>query len=441
MRFFEFQQTSNQNIPSAQEASQDKKDIMTLIGLKPSPEALAKVRDLLGPELAEPAEKTPIEPQKPVVPADELENPNTGEPEDQAALKQESIELLDENVLNMLVEKIKALDPSNPKDAVKISAIETILESDVIEPAVEDLVRPRFRSFQDNIIADVRGALIDAPNPVMDKIGFLDKCKSGIVDLKATFNSQPAGNIYDLADDKVLNNIKKRLAMISYGVGASKLGNMEVLLILIGKNVSKEGSGDITLSDGTDVEIKASKTEKKDPSGAVLYALAKDKDNQPLYGSNIEAGDAWIKKMSKIMTNPPISLNAKSIKNQINPAIAGNPKKVQYTVDAIKDIYRTIFRKASPKIIDYLDRISTPDGIDALSLVKISRMIEFEYYKKALGHEAVMFVNVTTGNYRYIAKAADLLKQLSASKGDFYSTGIIDMQGSYANGLSKVFIA
>jgi hypothetical protein len=141
------------------------------------------------------------------------------------------------------------------------------------------------------------------------------------------------------------------------------------------------------------------------------------------------------------MKNPPISLNAKSIKGLINPAIIGNPKKVQYTVNAIKAIYKTIFRKASPAIIDYLDKIATPDGIDALSLVKISRMIEFEYYKKALGHEAIMFVNITSGNYRYISKSSDLLKQLSASKGDFYSTGIIDMQGSYANGLSKVFIA
>lgn len=439
MRFFEFQQTTS-NSPTAKEANQDKKDIMTLIGLKPSPEALEKVKELLGPELINPVEK---EPTKLATPIDSNKTPEepTEEPDDQTSLKQESVELLDENVLNILVEKIKALDPNNPKDAIKISAIETILESDVIEPIVEELVRPRFKSYQNNIIADVRGALIDAPNPVLEKISFLDKCKSGMVDLKATFETQPAGNIYNLADDNVLNNIKNRLAAISYGVGASKLGNMEVLLILIGKNVTKEGSGDITLSDGTDVEIKASKTEKKDPTGAVLYALAKDKDNQPLYGSNIEAGDTWIKSMSKIMNNPPISLNAKSIKTQINPAIAGNPKKIEYTVNAIKDIYKTIFRKASPKIIDYLDRISTQEGIDALSLVKISRMIEFEYYKKAIGHEAVMFVNVTTGNYRYISKASDLLKQLSASKGNFYSTGIIDMQGSYANGLSKIFIA
>ena len=434
MRFFEFQQTQNTNIPSAQVASQDKKDIMTLIGLKPSPEALAKVRDLLGPELT-----TPEEPE-PELLDDPSNQPNTTN-NDQETLKKESIELLDENVLNILVDRIKSLDPNNPKDAIKISAIETILESDVIEPAVEELIRPRFRSFQDAIIADVRGALIDAPNPVMDKIKFLDKCKTGIVDLQAIFKSSPAGNIYNLADDTVLNNIKQRLAMISYGVGSSKLGNMEVLLILIGKNVSKEGSGDITLADGTDVEIKASKTAIKDPSGAVLYALAKDQDNQPLYGSNIDAGETWTATMSKIMKNPPISLNAKSIKGLINPAIIGNPKKVQYTVNAIKAIYKTIFRKASPAIIDYLDKIATPDGIDALSLVKISRMIEFEYYKKALGHEAIMFVNITSGNYRYISKSSDLLEQLSASKGDIYSTGIIDMQGSYANGLSKVFIA
>jgi hypothetical protein len=437
MRFFEFQQTQNTNIPSAQVASQDKKDIMTLIGLKPSSEALAKVRDLLGPELTTSKETEPVEPELPVDPSNQPDPTS----DDQETLKKESVELLDENVLNILVDRIKSLDPNNPKDAIKISAIETILESDVIEPAVEELVRPRFRSFQDAIIADVRGALIDAPNPVMDKINFLDKCKTGIVDLQATFKSSPAGNIYNLADDAVLNNIKKRLAMISYGVGSSKLGNMEVLLILIGKNVSKEGSGDITLADGTDVEIKASKTDKKDPSGAVLYALAKDKDNQPLYGSNIDAGETWTATMSKIMKNPPISLNAKSVKGIINPAIAGNPKKVEYTVNAIKAIYKTIFRKASPTIINYLDKIATPEGIDALSFVKISRMIEFEYYKKALGHEAVMFVNITSGNYRYISKSSDLLKQLSASKGDFYSTGIIDMQGSYANGLSKVFIA
>lgn len=446
MRFFEFQQTQNTNVPSAQEASRDKKDIMTLIGLKPSTEALLKVKELLAGEedpIADP--QTPVEKQ-PVVPTQPNDTTKL-EPE----VKTESIEVLSEDVMTLLLEKIKSLNPNNPKDAAKISQIETILEDDVIEPAVNNLIKPKFNSHQISIASDLKGALIAAPNPVLEKIDFLDKCTTGLVDLKAMFASTKQGNIYQAVNNSVLNSIKNKIGSIEYGTGASRLGKMEVLLTLVGKGITKEGKGDLTLSDGTEVEIKASSTglsKKKantlETSGAVLYALAKDENKKNLYGSNIAAGEIWSKKMSKILSNPPLSLNTTSIIKIINPAIAGNPKKIQYTVDCIKEIYKNIFIRAPASQINILDKISTPDGINPVILIKIARMIEFEYYKKAVGHEAVLFCNATTGNYKYVEKAKDLGNEIttSSSKGNtFYSTGILDMKGTYANGLSKIFVS
>lgn len=444
MRFFEFQQTQNTNVPSAQEASQDKKDIMTLIGLKPSTDALLKVKELLAGEedpIADP--QTPVKKQ-PVVPA---------QPNDTIKLapevKTESSAVLSEDIMNLLLEKIKSLNPNDPKDAAKISQIETILEDDVIEPAVNNLIKPKFNSHQVSIASDLKGALIAASNPVLQKIEFLEKCTSGLVDLKSTFNSTKVGNIYQIVNNPVLNNIKTKIGSIEYGTGSSRLGKMEVLLTLVGKGITKEGRGDLTLSDGTEVEIKASstgpnqKTGNIETSGAVLYALAKDENKKSIYGNNTAAGEIWTKKMSRILPNPPLSINTRSITKKINPAIAGNPKKTQYTVDCIKEIYRSIFINAPDSQINILDKIASPEGINPSALIKISRMIEFEYYKKAVGHTAVLFCNATTGNYKYIEKAKDLANSMTISSGEgntFYSMGILDMKGTYANGLSKIFI-
>jgi hypothetical protein len=446
MRAFEFltefvASTTDATSPST--AVQDKKDIMTLIGLKPSAEALLKVKELLGDVAVDDTALTDKPEQ--VTSTDNVEEL----PQEEPKIKTESV--LSEDVMMLLVEKIKSLDPNNPKDAAKISQIETILEDDVIEPAVNNLIKPKFNSHQISIASDLKGALIAAPNPVLQKIEFLDKCTTGLVDLKATFASTKQGNIYQIVNNPVLNNIKNKIGSIEYGVGASRLGKMEVLLTLVGKGITKEGKGDLTLSDGTEVEIKASSTvpsktkaETLETSGAVLYALAKDDKGENLYGSNIAAGKVWTKKMSKILPNPPLSLNTSSIIKIINPAIAGNPKKVQYTVDCIKEIYKNIFIKAPDSQINILDKIATPEGINPVTLIKIARMIEFEYYKKAVGHEAVLFCNATTGNYKYVEKAKDLGNEIttSSAKGNtFYSTGILDMKGTYANGLSKIFVS
>jgi hypothetical protein len=446
MRFFEFQQTQNTNVPSAQEAGQDKKDIMTLIGLKPSTEALLKVKELLAGEEDPIADPQPPVEKQPMVPNQPNDNTKLA-PE----VKTESIEALSEDVMTLLLEKIKSLNPNNPNDAAKISQIETILEDDVIEPAVNNLVNPKFNSHQVSIASDLKGALIAAPNPVLQKINFLEKCTTGLVDLKSTFSSTKQGNIYQIVNDPVLNNIKTKIGSIEYGVGASRLGKMEVLLTLVGKGITKEGKGDLTLSDGTEVEIKASSTVPSrskpgsmETSGAVLYALAKDEKKQNLYGSNIAAGTVWAKKMSKILPDPPLSLNTRSITKIINPVISGNPKKIQYTVDCIKEIYKSIFIKAPDSQINILDKIASPEGINPVALIKISRMIEFEYYKKAVGHTAVLFCNASTGNYKYVEQAKDLGSSITTSseKGnDFYSIGIIDMKGTYANGLSKIFVS
>jgi hypothetical protein len=232
---------------------------------------------------------------------------------------------------------------------------------------------------------------------------------------------------------------------------------MEVLLILIGKGVSKKGSGDLTLDDGTEVEIKASSTtqsvdnsgnKKISTSGSVMYALAKEAgSNEKPYGSNEEALKVWQIGFSKItgmsINEIPRSLSDLSVNNKINPLIIGNRSRTTKVTDLLKKIFRIIFKNAPPAAFNKIDNyVSVEGGINIAGLIKFSRKIEFDYYQKLVKHDAILFINTTTGNYYYITSGTELSKLISTSaKGSgFYTTGLMDLAGTYANGMSKVFV-
>lgn len=423
------------------DVEQEKEDIMVLLGFKPSPDALSKVQNILGDLTPQqqptktatvPAEKVP---PKQFTPAAE---PVQSDPED-TELKEDS------SLINALVERIKKLDPSNPADASKITKIESILEEDIIAPAIVVIVDKKFNKGAVEKVSDyIKNSIIAAQNPVMEKIKFLTKCNKGLVNLKATFTKNPIGNMYSMIDDQVFNNIKQRLGQFELGTGSNKIGKMETLLAFIGTGASKQGAGDLSFSDGSELEIKASSQDRKgSPSGAAMYALGKDKTTgETAYGSNFEAKQKWEAKMRQILPTVPVSLNATSITKHINPYIAGNSKKIKYTVDAIKEIYAYIFKNADSTMLSPLNHISSKDGIDSAKLIKAARQIEFDYYKQIMKHDAILFINADTGNYHYAESGEELIKTLGSGKkgSSIFSTGILDMNGTYANGLSKIFI-
>jgi hypothetical protein len=431
---------------------QDKADIMTLLGFKPSKEALSVVQQILAEPEVEPTnqssiQKTPIaqpQPQQDTTP--QATQQSTLPVEQPVPNEEPEEELYEDGVIDLLVEKIKKLDPNNPKDADKITKIESILEDDVIEPAITKVVAKKFNSFVDLIVNDIKHALMAASNPIIEKIKFLVRVDKGLVDLKAIFASQTVGNVYHVVNDPVFDNIKYRLGRIEYGVGGSKLGKMETLLTFIDKNASKQGHGDLNFADGTEVEIKASSDKKGGGvSGAKMIALGKDKTTgESAYGSNIEAGKYWAANMTPIIPIKylPMSLTDGSIRKQINPYIEGKPKLIKHTVDVIKDVYKKIFVNASPKMFSVLDDIANKEGINPEKLIRASRQIEFDYYKKLINHDAILFINADSGNYTYVESGKNLAKSISTTGrgSNFYTTGIIDFQGSYGNGLSAVFI-
>lgn len=434
--------------PPGQNASveQEKKDIMVLLGFKPSRDALAQIQSILG--TAEPAQ--PKVNAAPVVKKQPIAQPQAKsterKPTDTEPPNPETDELKEDlSLIDALVDRIKKLDPANPADASKIIKIEAILEEDVIEPAIMAIVKKKFNSFIDIISNDIKNAIISASNPVLDKIKFLTKCNKGLINLKKVLRDKANGNVYALINDPVFENIKKRLGQIEYGTGGNKLGRMEALLAFISAGVTKQGSGDLTLPGNMELEVKASSQDKKgNTSGAVLVALGKDKETgETAYGSNLQAGKLWLNAMQKVLPKVPSSLNSKSINTEINPYIAGDAKKINYTVNAIKEVYSFIFRHADSKMLAPLDSIKSKDGIDAGALIKAARQIEFDYYKKLIKHDAILFVNSHTGAYRYIETGQQLANELTSSKkgSNFYSTGILDMRGTYGNGLSKIFIS
>lgn len=455
------------------EPLKDKQDILVLLGFKPSRKALDKIDAILDLDLepivnpsaanttqsaAQPkataaTTAATAPPAANLAPTTSTINPLAPV----APIRAESIELAEANIVKSLMEKIQQLDPNNPKDAYKLSQIEAILEGDIIDPAISKIISKKFKSSADKIIADFRTAINESRNSIIDKIKFLTKCDKGLISLQDTFKSSTTGNIYTLVNDPVLDSIRNKLVSIEYGTGASKLGKMEVLLILIGKGVSKQGSGDLTLDDGTEVEIKASSTvqgidskgnKKISTSGSVMYALAKEAgSNEKPYGSNEEALKVWQMGFSKITATPiddiPRSLSELSVNNKINPLIIRNRSRILKVTDLLKKIFRIIFKKAPPGAFNQIDKyVSFENGINIAGLIKFSRKVEFDYYQKLVKHDAILFINTTSGNYYYITSGMELSKLISTSaKGSgFYTTGLMDLAGTYANGMSKIFV-
>lgn len=448
------------------EPLKDKQDILVLLGFKPTKKALDKIDAILDLDLdpivnpdAANTTQAAAQPKATAATTPPAANlaPTTSTINPLAPIRAESIELDEANIVKSLMEKIQQLDPNNPKDAYKLSQIEAILEGDIIDPAISKIISKKFKSSADKIIADFRTAINESRNSIIDKIKFLTRCDKGLISLQDTFNSSTTGNIYSIVNDPVLDSIKNKLASIEYGTGASKLGKMEVLLILIGKGVSKQGSGDLTLDDGTEVEIKASSTaqaidkkgnKKISTSGSVMYALAKETgSSEKPYGSNEEALKVWQMGFSKITGTPiddiPRSLSDLSVKNKINPLIIRNRSRTLKVTDLLKKIFRIIFKKAPPGAFNQIDKyVSFENGINIAGLIKFSRKVEFDYYQKVVKHDAILFINTTSGNYYYITSGMELSKLISTSaKGSgFYTTGLMDLAGTYANGMSKIFV-
>ena len=458
-------------------------DIMLLLNLNPKPATLQKIDKILSKAAVDKAEPSKpdlgksIPAAKPGKTSANQTAPTAAEPADKRSNKPVApnqavgTSELDEAVPKQsLIQKIEALerDRDNPQSSKLLSMIEAVLEHERLEELTTKLVEKKFKDNVEQIISSLLSLIMNARVPIASKLAFFPKANAGIVDYAEFFKINRIGNaesqtsLYDtLKSDPLLNAIGKRIGQLEFGVGGNKLGKMEILMILIGKGVTKQGSGDLHLNDGTDLEIKTSgptidKKGKKSTSGAPLYALGKDKKTgESVYGANTGALKDWQKDAGRILgIDPkavPHSLNA-SVIDKLNSMTVGQNKKRQALLKAIKNIFKHVFKHADDLSLDVIDSCIGKNGIDGNALVKAARQIEFDYYKKAIGHSAVLFINTSTGNYYYIESGEELMQhmrsgqnQVSGSrkgpKNPFYSTGIIDMKGTYANGLSKVFTA
>ena len=454
-------------------ASINKQNALLLLKLDPDASAMAEVQKLLSQyqklngtdDLQPPAPVAPTAsaPQQPATPIPAVPQPQNAqstlatEPEDEEEETDEFGNPISEGTKALNIgARVSALDENDPEQAELLARIEAVLESKKLEPAIINIVNKKFTFHLDQIIETFKNALIAVKVSIQEKIKFLASCKNGFFDMN-NIKAAPVGNLYAGIPGQIFEAIKDPLFRIEFGVGGNKIGKGEALLAIISKGAFKGEKGDIQLATGEEIEVKASSGDKN-PSGAVLVALGKGesedgkRSKESAYGSNTEAGKTFktlIAKAYSTRTFPikpeqvPNSVTRQSILQFFNPFILKQPARLIPTAEAFKSAYKIIFKKKAKDLefINQIDSAFSPDGIDIDELTKIIRSMEFDYYKDVIKHDAILFINGSTGTYRYVDSGASLYGQLSTSKkgANLYSTGVIDFSGAYGNGFGKIF--
>jgi hypothetical protein len=453
-------------------ASINKQNALLLLQLDPDPSAMKEVQKLIAQFTAnnelQPADATSQVPDPAAantdtstanVDNDQAEQPASADqmvaPETEENPDEIEEDLTEGKKAQDIGSRVALLNENDPEQAELLARIEAILESKKIEPVITKIVESKFTFHLSDIIETFKNAIVSVKVSISEKVKFLSSCKQGFFDMSSV-KTTPYGNLYSGIPGEIFDAIKEPLFRMEFGTGGNKLGKGEALLAIIGKGAFKGEKGDIQLQTGEEIEIKASSGDKG-PSGAVLVALGKGeaedgkKGKESAYGANTEAGKTFknlIAKSYSTRTNVvkldqiPNSITGTSIAKFFNPFILKNPARGPATINAIKEAYRIIFKKEkNPAFFDRIDAALTEDGIDINVLTRTIRGMEFDYYKKVIKHDAVLFMNGTTGTYRYFETGGMLSSQLATSStgANLYSTGVIDFSGSYGNGFGKIF--
>ena len=451
-------------------AAINKQNALMLLQMEPDLSSMKEITQLLAQysasslEEPEQAAEPTAQPQPPATqqpPAPEINPEDEADPfaDDTEEEDSEEQELAEGKHAIDVGSRVASLNENDPEQAELLARIEAILESKKIEPVIAKIVNDKFTFHLEQIIETFKNAIISVKVSIREKVAFLKSCKTGFFDMSSVKTS-PVGNLYSGIPGAIFEAIKIPLFQIEFGTGGNKIGKGEALLAIIGKNAFKGEKGDIRINTPNgeeELEVKASNGDK-DPTGAVLVALGKGTDaegkrsKESAYGANTEAGKVFKKLIAKAYstkTKPikpeqvPNSVSGKSIANFFNPFIIRVPARVDLTQQAFIEAYKVIFKKEASNDEFFMGIYSaiTEDGIDTNQLTKVIRGMEFDYYKSVIKHDAILFINGSTGTYRYIDSGASLYDQLSTSKkgANLYSTGIIDFTGSYGNGFGKIF--
>ena len=460
-------------------AAINKQNALLLLQLEPDSKAMSEVNKLLSqyqrdagndelqpadqdPSQPAPTQTLPAHPNQPTPPPQELPpeqlpvDPEGDDEEDEDDTDEFGNPISEGKKAQDIGARIAGLDESDPEQATLLAKIEAILESKKIEPVITAIVTKKFAFHLDQIIETFKNAIISVKISIQEKVKFLASCKVGFFDM-SSIKTNPTGNLYTSIPGAIFEAIKAPLFQIEFGTGGNKIGKGEALLAIIGKGAFKGEKGDIQLASGEEIEVKASSGEKT-PSGAVLVALGKgtdekgQKSKESAYGANTEAGKVFKKLIAKAYstkTKPikpeqvPNSVSNQSIVNFFNPFIIRIPARAELTANAFVEAYKVIFKKEAhnDEFFSGIYSAFSEDGIDTSQLTKVIRGMEFDYYKSVIKHDAILFMNGSTGTYRYVDSGASLVNQLSTSKkgANLYSTGIIDFTGSYGNGFGKIF--
>lgn len=442
-------------------AAINKENSLILLQMDPDPMAIKEINKLLdqfsaGEQDAEEQPEPAATPEPAAQPAPTAQAPAEPVPDETDIEADSEEEQINEGKKAQNIgARVALLNENDPEQAELLAKIEAILESKKIEPVITKIVEEKFTFHLSDIVEVFKNALVSVKVSIAEKVKFLSSCKQGFFDMN-TVKTSPQGNLYAGIKTPIFNAIKDPLFKIEFGTGGNKIGKGEALLAIIGKGAFKGEKGDIQLASGEEIEVKASSGDKS-PTGAVLVALGKGeteegkRSKESAYGANTEAGKLFksmIAKAYSTRTNPikadqvPNSINSISIAKFFNPYILRNPARGPATIEAIKAAYKLIFKKENkPEFFDQIDSCLGEEGIDANILTKTIRSMEFDYYKSVIKHNAVLFMNGSTGTYRYVTTGDELVTQMltSAKNANLYSTGIIDFSGSYGNGFGKIF--
>lgn len=312
------------------------------------------------------------------------------------------------------------LKRANPADA---EIIWSFYNRSMIESVVEDLFREKDLSNADaerfnNLIIRNQGKL-------EDKVAFVQRIKdAGIIDLRKVI-TPGKGSVDKLFNYKseILDNIKHELLdfKVSPKSTAVNVGAGEGFFMILGKNISKRGAGDLNVL-GREVEVKAQGARLKGFGGKGSYgdgAFYYKKFNAELVKILGSKGVLYFKEQYGF--NPNMPWHFSLAKLQALSDVLAKSKANQAEVKSLFDkLLAYIFSRSTPEMRKQVTNVIGRNGsFDVDEFRKAWFLLTYDYYKftstNATGETfaGILFINQPSFSYCFITTSSQLEKEWS----------------------------
>ncbi len=319
---------------------------------------------------------------------------------------------IEENIIEKRNEILKTI--SNIDDEKEIESILSFINRKFILKAIRYHIENKIGSLGNKIDELITDMILKLPTSFNSKMEFALYLKNNgyLFDGKEILNNK-RGNLYSLVTirNDAYELIKRQIAKLDGSLGFRQIqGPGEFFLMFFGKDINISKHSDVNIA-GFEIEVKASRKSKNGRitggrfSGTSFYANMSSV-KLIFFDSLRKAGIS--DEDLKIYENS-LNLNFKGL-NNLNNLI----KKYSLTYNDIFNIFLITFKNIMFKFSEndikkYVGRFIRANGIiDANEFIKTAALISFEYYKMIEGFDAILLINVDSGNYVVIEDAEDL---------------------------------